>query len=275
MTEHDELDTELRRLFADDRLDIRPDEAAPARVLAGARRIRRRRAALTATGGTLTAVVLVTAGLLLGPLRPASTNTAAPVEDSTTRATGSSAPLTANPVNPAPGSQSTAESTGSTGQSEPSRTPARSSSSAAPPTTASSRGQTAPLMTGAVLGPDGYSKLVLGMSFADAKKTGLLAGAGTAPSGCAGYRLTEGSASVSVVTISDTNGVVGFDATGAHTPERIRIGSTKDELEAAYPGLSKNGSTYTADAGGGGSYVFAVDDSNHVSTLQLVASTSC
>ncbi|WP_236790206.1 hypothetical protein [Amycolatopsis sp. GM8] len=278
MTDQDEFDDELRRLFADERLDVHAGEDAPARIVAGARRIRRRRAAVTAASGAVTVVALVTAGLLLGPLRLSghTTNEASPLERSAAGTVESSASVSQIPINPpAPGVPSSSEPSSST-ETPPSssQTATRTPSSSKPPTSTAARSQTLPIVPGPVLGPSGYSKLTLGMSFADAKDSGLLANADTAPSGCATYKLTEGSSGVSTVTISDTNGIVGFDATGAHTPERIRVGSTKDELETAYPNLNKSGSGYAADAGSGGSYLFAIDG-NRVSGLSLVASASC
>ncbi|GAB2980346.1 hypothetical protein GCM10017788_14500 [Amycolatopsis acidiphila] len=254
---------------------MRPSADAPARILTGARRARRRRTALTATGGVLSAVVLVGAGLVLGQLRSTHTDTAAPVLQPTVSDTASSAPLTPAPLVPPPGSPSSGEASGSVGQSSPSQTAGRASPPPAAPPSSATRSLNIPLVSGPVLGPNGYSKLVLGMSFADAKQTGLLAGADTPPTGCADYTLTEGTAGVRNVTISDTLGIVSFEASGAHTPERIRVGSTKDELEAAYPALGKSGGGYSAAAGSGSSYLFMVDDRNRVASLLLVGPATC
>lgn len=276
MTERDDLDTELRRLFGDERLDVRPSEDAPTRIVAGARRVRRRRAALTASGGALTIVALVSAGLVLGQLRSTQTDTAAPVLQPTLSATLSSVPDSPIPLNPAPGSSSPGEISGSTAQTSAPQTSTRQSPPSSAPPSSSTRSQRAPLMSGSVLGPTGYSKLVLGMSFADAKKTGLLADAGTASTGCADYTLAEGAAGIHDVTISDARGIVSFEASGARTPQRIGVGSTRDELEAAYPGASRTGDEYSAPAGSGdGSYLFQVDDRDLVTGLLLVGHTTC
>jgi hypothetical protein len=80
MTERDEpdLDEELRRLFADDRLDLPVARNASAAVVAGARRRRRNRVALTAAGGVLAVVAVVFAGLALSGIgRPTTVPAAA------------------------------------------------------------------------------------------------------------------------------------------------------------------------------------------------------
>lgn len=276
MTEQDDLDAELRRLFEDDRLDVRPGAHASTRILAGARRIRRRRAVLTATGGTLTAVVLVGAGLVLGQVRSPQTDTAAPVLVPRTSETGSPASLTSIPLAPPPGSPSSGEAADSANPPVPTTSTQRVSAESSAPTSKPVRSQSVPLVLGPVLGPNGYGKLVLGMSFSAAKQTGLLAGANTPPTGCADYALTEGAAGVRTVTISDTGGIVSFEASGAHTPERIHVGSTTDDLQAAYPALNKSGGgSYTAAAGAGGTYVFGVDDRDRVASLLLVGAKTC
>jgi hypothetical protein len=65
MSEHEDdrldLDRELRRLFADDRLDLPVAKDAGSAVVAGARRRRRNRVALTAAGGVLAVVAVVSA----------------------------------------------------------------------------------------------------------------------------------------------------------------------------------------------------------------------
>jgi hypothetical protein len=126
-----------------------------------------------------------------------------------------------------------------------------------------------------VLGPSGYGSLRLGMSFDDAKATGLLSGAGTAPESCGRYSLREGAAAVAAVTISAADGIVSFQATGAHTPEQIQVGSTADQVAAAYPDLTRKTGAYTVPTGTGGRYVFTVDDQNKVDRLLLVGHGSC
>jgi hypothetical protein len=100
MNERDEpdLDEELRRLFADERLDLPVARNAGAAVVAGARRRRRNRVALTAAGGVLAVVAVVSAGLTLGGIgRPSTVPAAAgPVLTMTVPpATPTTAPATA------------------------------------------------------------------------------------------------------------------------------------------------------------------------------------
>jgi hypothetical protein len=96
--ERPNLDDELRRLFADDRLDLPVARSAGAAVVAGARRRRRNRLALTAAGGVLAMVAVVFAGVVLtGIGRPGTVSSATgPVLTTTIpTATPTSAPATA------------------------------------------------------------------------------------------------------------------------------------------------------------------------------------
>lgn len=76
--EDDDLDADLRALFADQRLSVPAGEDAVSSVVAGARRRRRRRTAVMATGGALgVAAVLLAGGLFAGHvIRPGSVQTA-------------------------------------------------------------------------------------------------------------------------------------------------------------------------------------------------------
>jgi len=274
LTPDDDLDRELRRLFGDDRLDVSPRAGVESDILAGARRIRRRRAALATTGGALTALVLVGGGLLLTDLRSGPDQAAAPATQP--ELSLSSSPSTIVPAPPAspPPATSSDSATPGTSDSLASSTPGPSTRPSTPSTTSTPRVESVPQATGPVLGPSGYGKLQLGMSFENAKATGLLTGTDTAPEGCADYRLTEGAAALSDVRISSTYGIVSFEATGARTPEKIKIGSTEDQLETAYPDASSSGSGYSAASGAGGAYLFGVD-SGKVVSLRLVGAGSC
>ncbi|GLZ41243.1 hypothetical protein [Actinokineospora sp. NBRC 105648] len=66
------VDQELRRLFADDRLDVPAKAGAAEAVVAGAHRVRRRRVAAGAAGGAVLAALLVTGGVVLAGMGSAS-----------------------------------------------------------------------------------------------------------------------------------------------------------------------------------------------------------
>lgn len=269
---HDELDAELRRLFEDERLTMRPRDDAPATILAGARRLRRRRAAYTTAGGALAALVLVSGGLAVSWMRSPQTDTAAPAAPpslslSTDASSPETTPLTPTPSEPPQGSAPVQTRTSLPNSSEPTDKPGTGS------VPSSARVQSLPLVAGPTLGPDGYGKLTLGMSYDTAKKTGMLKdSASSAPSGCGQYVLTEGTGGVRSVMISEKRGIVRFDASGAHTPERIRVGSSKSDLLTAYPDLSGESNGYEASAGSGATYVFSLDSRGQVASLALVSS---
>jgi hypothetical protein len=276
VNQDEDLDGALRRLFQDERLDMPPQAEVEAAILAGAGRIRRRRRAMTATGGVLAAVLVAGTVLFSADLRPGHTQLAAPPggetlsESSPTQATVTPVPLGLPPA----GEPS---DTGAGGADQPRTTTSQDRSPALPPASASTSPRIAggPISSGPVLGPTGYRQLQLGMSFDDAKATGLLAGVGNAPESCGRYSLREGAAAVAAVTISAREGIVSFQATGAHTPEQIEIGSTRDQMVAAYPDLAKDAEGYTASAGAGGRYVFTVDGQDRVDGLLLIGAGSC
>ncbi|NKQ53426.1 hypothetical protein HFP15_11095 [Amycolatopsis sp. K13G38] len=275
MTQDDDLDRELRRLFGDDRLDLSPREGVESDILTGAQRIRRRRTALTATGGALTALLLVGGGLVVSDMRSGPEQAAAPSPQTLLSLSSSPSTIAPAPQVPPPAVPSSDTATvGGTSDSTAPSTSGRTTRTPTPSATTTPRVESIPQATGPVLGPSGYGKLQLGMTFENAKATGMLTGTDTAPQGCADYKLAEGSAALNDVRISSTYGIVGFDATGARTPEKIKIGSTTDQLEAAYPNASSSGSGYSAASGSGGTYVFGVDG-NKVVGLQLVGSGSC
>jgi hypothetical protein len=211
------IDDELRRLFADERWDLAVRPEAEQLIMAGARRVRRRRM-VAITAGALAAVVMLGSGIAFAAvggqesLPPAMSTTAPP--------TTSEAPAgtTAPPATKPPTKQTTTST---------------STPPAAPPEITSAKPKPSPPASYDVLHPRNYGPLVLGMSGDQALATGLL-GAVEATEGdsCTRYTGTFGgnvlvSAKYGVVRVSVTAPVV--------TPRGIHLGSTVAEVRAAYP----------------------------------------
>lgn len=270
-TDPDELGAELRRLFADERLEVTPTPSAGARIVAGARRRRRRRTMVAATTATAVVIAFAAGGLALSrpgvPSSPSDVRAASPsTPDHVTYSAYAAPTSSALPPRPTPrGQEPTA-----TVRPRPVETPSTSSSSS-PPSSTRTPMASAEIMIMPVLGPDGYKDLKLGMPFPDAAETGLLAEAEAPPpaEGCVSYRLTEGSGAIHAVTISGTRGIVDFRASGARTVEGISVGSPVDALRKAYPNLTTDPDGYSTPAGSG-RYVFTAA-ADTVTEVHLVA----
>lgn len=129
-----------------------------------------------------------------------------------------------------------------------------------------------------ILGPEGYKSLYIGQSGDEAEATGLLVDKRPGP--CDRYYLhpDEGEQNVgSGVFIDPELGVVLIGGTTkSHTPEGIGMGSSLEEIRAAYPDLTPVPPTdyvYEADVPGfeEHQYRFAVDESDRVTDFVLHA----
>jgi hypothetical protein len=262
MNERDErgdLDDELRRLFADDRLDLPVARNAGVAVAAVARRRRRNRVALTAAGGVLAVVAVVFAGLALSGIgRPGTVSSA----------TGPVLTMTIPPASPT--------------TSTPAPTP-----------------QVAPGGLVYVLGPVGYNKLTLGLPLEEATKAGLFPKtAGTTVSaGCLRYTMLingvyvglkpSGTAAPTVpvtgkleVLVSLREGVVELSGDPLlRTPEGIGVGVPEQMLVQAYPKLDRSShGTATVQVSGNprAVYVFGLSGSGTVTSFSLrLAKSDC
>lgn len=212
------IDDELRRLFADERLELAVRPGAEQRIVAGARRIRRRRYAAV-TAAAVVAVVAIGGGIALagpggqGSLPPAVSTTdpvptTSPAPPSTTtRPPASTKPTTTSPPAAAPGEIEK----GKVGD-----TPASPAGHEDFP----------------VIGPDSFGPLTLGMSADDALATGLLGEVVAEDGACSRYAATFGGN----VLLSKKLGLVRVGVTSpVATPAGIHLGSTVAEVRAAYP----------------------------------------
>ncbi|GAA3620219.1 hypothetical protein GCM10022267_02940 [Lentzea roselyniae] len=231
----DDLDDELRRLFSDDRLDVHVTPDATDAVLRGADRRRRRRSAVTTAFAVVT---LIGAGIGLTQL-PSSTDRTAGDLLPTSLPTSSSTPpspsvstitqttiVTVNP--PAPNSNGNTPGTpgGTTGSSS---TKPRTTTPPAPP----------PAEPGAV------GKLALGMSEADALKTGSLvepSSPADAEGRCVAYATTTVPDSNATI-ISPARGIVRLTLPSyAKTQRGVGAGSKVADVKTSYPTATQNGS---------------------------------
>lgn len=271
----DDLDARLRALFADSRLDVTLDEHAGERIVAGARRLRRRRAVLTSGGTTLGIVAVAAAVVVLGA------RTAGPDGET---------PVAASPAGPPPASASVLSTSESPEPPElPSPDGSREPEAApSPPDLPSSSypgamtAMSPPVQTGsvlaadAVLAPDGYRALKLGMPYHEAVATNMLMTSDetSPPSPCADYELAEGDELVRTVTISRQYGVVGFAANSAVTPEGAGVGTPFDQLRSLYPNGIQTEAAYTV-ATGAGFYEFRVPDGVVVEVALKARASDC
>lgn len=109
-----------------------------------------------------------------------------------------------------------------------------------------------PTPSSAVLGPTGYDRLRIGMSYADALASGDIEQAAT--DGRKGLQLV-GHPDAGLC-LSRKDGLMAiFLGAGMSTPERIRLGSKADDLIAAYPDLRP----YDPDSKVGGPGIFRAD----------------
>lgn len=270
----DRLDAELRRLFDDDRLDVTPRPEAGQEIVAGARRVRRRRTMATSGASALAAVGLVFGGVALQQSLGSGAGTEVAAPPSTRVGTTERPPLPSPTIIPGHGQPVP----GQTGRAAPPASPTgqQTSRQQVPPPASSTGMPNSVPMLASVLAPSGYGQLRLGMSFDQARATGMLAASGSQapePGSCGRYRLTEGSAAIKQVVVSGdpAHGVVRIRSAGARTPEGIGAGSSKTELEGAYPGIQRTSATYSVSTGAGSTYVFYVDD-DKVTEVQLVSS---
>nr|WP_243870014.1 hypothetical protein [Amycolatopsis granulosa] len=258
---------------------VRPD--AEQRVVAGARRRRRhRRTAAAVSGGALTMVALTAIGIALAgvgagrtetlpatnPPVPAVPTTAAPV---------SGEPVPGGPVLPPPSGNAVPPSASGGAMSSSATVPGSGSRTPPPSSSSAPASKQRPASTDPTIGPSGWGRLVLGMSEAQAVATDEFdMSEGVSGSPCHRYWLRNGGSSP--VDISPSYGVARISAKpGVTTPEGIGVGSTDDEVMAAYPSATKTGYVITAPVPGNSRavYIFTTDPSQKIFSLRLELAT--
>ncbi len=219
------LDDELRRLFNDDeRLDLPLRDDAVKSVVAGARRVRRRRlTAITASGAL---VVAALAGTTVALAKVGAPQTLPAVGQETVVSTSSLSM-------PAPADPRTADQPSPPGTA--SKTIVHSTT-----TTSRSATTTTPTKPKVPIGPSGYGGLALGMTAEKAEATGMIVRNSDPMSsaGCVGYDY-KGSPNQPAhysVLISPTLGVVRIAGRAdSVTPEGLWTGAPEAELKRLYP----------------------------------------
>ncbi|MFC0115835.1 hypothetical protein [Kibdelosporangium aridum] len=254
-----DLEDELNRLFKDERLDMRVAPDAETHVVAGAKRVKRRRVAMMSAAGVLSAAVLAGGAFVLAQPSPQSSQIAnqptdlpvdnpsspseAPPSSATTEQSTLPAapPNTSRPVEPAPGTV---------------RNPPKTTSTTVPP-----------IAPAATLGPNGFGNMRLGMTEEELLATGQVQGTQKPPTtGCTSYTTKTAGGTV---WVSPDSGVVAFVfRSGVATPERVGIGSTLEAVKATYPDFSGNSAKVPGNASA--KYQFSITGGK-VSGLNLLA----
>lgn len=223
------IEEELGRLLHDDRLDVPARPGATEAVVAGARRVRRRR---TAVVGGVTAVALVASGWGVSALG------------------GSLSLPTVDPALPS----TTATTTATTA------TPAGGTTVTLPPRTVVET--VVVTVTQGPARPDvGYGPVKLGMSEQELVATGLVT---PVPGGeCAAFTWRSDPGTVNAVLVARGRGVVRIKLpAGRQTSAGIGNGATLVQVKAAYPAgeLTQSGSYQVLMPGDAGwMYVFVVE----------------
>jgi len=269
-SDHD-VESDLRRLFDDERLTVHVAPGARDAVVSGARRVRRRREmAVVGSGLAVVAVAAVGVAVMAMPPNGDQQGTVAASGTGPTLSTAESssvAPPSREPqVERVPTQSDTKEAPESEPRSEP-PPPSKTSQDSSPDV------PNVPLYASGPIGPSGWGPIELGMSYEEVRKAGYLGENTAPPQGCTTYVLSTRDDQVSALTISESG--VGRISAGnnGRTPEGVGSGTSKEELRNTYPDGTESDGVYRADTGAGTTYEFAVPDGDEVSGFALTDGT--
>jgi len=243
--EHEDFDGDLRRMFADveDRLDVpvRPD--ADERIVAGARRLRRRRVAVAAAGVFVVAA-LAGAGIVFAvpgqDSLPTATSSTGPTP-SATWSRSSSPPPSSGPTSP-PGTGGPAPEGGPDGTGG-----GDTAEDDGDDTTGTKEEPAPPAVTGTLIGPDGLGPVRLGMSYDELVANGTVDPDAPAPAGpdCTSYGFTAGGAEASALLTAEGGVQAILTVEPTRTPEGVSTGWDIDQVRAVYPRATRRALTDT------------------------------
>jgi cytoskeletal protein RodZ len=263
-----DLEDELKRLFRDERLDVRVAADADKTIVAGARRVRRRRIVLVTTAGVLS-VLAVGAGTMVlargtGTSDSATPPTSLPITTSDSSTSLPDTPQTPSGLSAPPDVKPSVPPEPTSRTSSPTNSPARVTSTAAP-------------ITATVLGPTGYGPLRLGMTDTELQATGQVSAGPPSPAGsCSTYTINGQTGSR--LEVSAKRGLVIIDpGPKIHTPESIAEGAAEDEVKAKYPDYDSQISPAIVRVPGNPAawyYIYPGPDSGKIGAIVLVGSQS-
>jgi hypothetical protein len=232
-----DIDDELRKLFADDRLSVPVRPAADRVIVSGARRIRRRRAGAVFGGGMLSVATVLVAGTAFGVAGDAPPRTPLAAAESSGLTTTTESPS----LSPSTIEQTTSVAPPPTTTQRRTTTPTPSSTTTTSATPTKAKPPTTPL----AFGPTAVGSLRLGMTVDEAVAAGVIQPVTPPPTpvaGCQGYDWLGHTAapSTSPLLFSPTLGLVRIGGrVDAETPEGIYAGSSDEDVRAVYPNQAK------------------------------------
>ncbi|MBE1466399.1 hypothetical protein [Kibdelosporangium phytohabitans] len=250
-----DLEDELKRLFKDERLDVRVAPEAESNVVAGASRLRRRRMVTMSAAGVLSAAMLAGGALVLTQSSPQSSGVA--TQPSSDLPIDSTQPTS---VEPRP------ESTATTAPGPSQYVTSSPNAPLDPPGTTKATGQPPTARLGVVLGPTGDGTIRLGDTQKELSASGRVPTTVKEPVGCSSLP-TKSATGTAYIGQSGKVVALVYRAE-ATTPEDITIGSPADSVKATYRDFT--GSTVSVPGNPGAKYKFTFA-SGKITSIALLA----